>query len=99
MGAGRYRDEIESELRQAGLRSSRKTKRGSAGGGLESLTGRELEVATLIHDRHTNKEIAGELFLSLKTVESHVRNIFGKLGVSSRVDIARAVEGRAARII
>ena len=49
-------------------------------------------MASLIRDRRTNKEIAGELFLSLKTVESHVRNIFGKLGVSSRVDIARALE-------
>jgi len=95
MGAGRYRDEVEAELRQAGLRSARKSKRGSgAGAGIDSLTGRELEVAELIRDRHTNKEIAGELFLSLKTVESHVRNIFGKLGVSSRVQIARAMEAR-----
>ena len=95
MGAGRYRDEVEAELRQAGLRSARKSKRGSgAGAGIDSLTGRELEVAELIRDRHTNKEIASELFLSLKTVESHVRNIFGKLGVSSRVEIARAMEAR-----
>ena len=40
----------------------------------------------------TNHEIAGALFLSDKTIESHVRNIFMKLGVSSRVDVARAVE-------
>ena len=40
----------------------------------------------------TNREIAAALFLSDKTVESHVRNIFFKLGVSSRVDVARAVE-------
>ena len=98
MGATRYRDEIDGELRQAGLRSPRKSKRGSgAGSGLDSLTGRELEVADLIRDRRTNKEIASELFLSLKTVESHVRNIFGKLGVSSRVEIARAVEERSER--
>jgi DNA-binding NarL/FixJ family response regulator len=96
MGAPRYRDEIDGELRQAGLRSAKKSKRGSgAGAGLDSLTGRELEVAHLVRDRRTNKEIAGELFLSLKTVESHVRNIFGKLGVSSRVEIARAMEARS----
>jgi DNA-binding NarL/FixJ family response regulator len=93
MGALRYRDQAEALLRKAGVRRSRKSVRGKADGrGLEMLSGRELEVANLIRDRRTNKEIAGELFLSLKTVESHVRNIFGKLGVSSRVDIARALE-------
>ena len=44
----------------------------------------------------SNPEIAAELFLSLKTVESHMRNIFRKLAVSSRADVARAVE-RATR--
>ena len=43
-------------------------------------------------DRKTNREIAAELFLSGKTVESHMRHIFFKLGVSSRVEVARAVE-------
>ena len=52
--------------------------------------------ALLVTDRKTNKEIAAELFLSGKTVESHLRNIFAKLGASSRVDVARAVEREAA---
>ena len=59
---------------------------------MASLTERELEVARLIVDRKTNPEIAAELFLSKKTVESHVRNLFHKLGASSRVEVARIVE-------
>ena len=60
--------------------------------GLASLTGRELEIAALIVDRRTNQEIADQLFLSTKTVESHLRNMFRKLDVSSRIELARAVE-------
>ena len=40
----------------------------------------------------TNREIAEALFLSEKTIESHIRNLFMKLGVSSRVEVARTVE-------
>jgi DNA-binding CsgD family transcriptional regulator len=57
-----------------------------------SLTERELQVARLVVDRKTNPEIAAELFLSQKTVETHLRHIFRKLNVASRVELARAVE-------
>jgi DNA-binding CsgD family transcriptional regulator len=62
-----------------------------------ALTVREREIAALVCDRQTNRQIAGELFLSEKTVETHLRNIFVKLRVGSRVEVARAVErGRSA---
>ena len=60
--------------------------------GVDSLTERERQVARLVVDRRTNPEIAEALFLSPKTVQTHMRNIFRKLHVSSRADVARTVE-------
>ena len=92
-GALRYRDEAERELRKLGHSIHRRTRPGkTAGTAIESLTERELQLARLVVDRKTNPEIAAELFLSQKTVETHLRNIFRKLDVSSRVALARAVE-------
>jgi ATP/maltotriose-dependent transcriptional regulator MalT len=92
-GAVRRREAAEQELRRLGRRVHRRGRPGAAdAGGLESLTGRELEVVDLVVDRRTNPEIAAQLFLSLKTVETHLRNVFRKLGVSSRVELAREVE-------
>ena len=50
---------------------------------IESLTERELQVARLVVDRRTNAEIADALFVSPKRIESHIRNIFHKLDVST----------------
>jgi DNA-binding NarL/FixJ family response regulator len=101
LGALRYRDQVEAQLRRLGKTIHRRTRRGKGdGSGMELLTGRELEVAELVCDHHTNREIAGELFLSQKTVEAHMRSIFHKLGVSSRGEVAglvtrmQAVDGR-----
>jgi DNA-binding CsgD family transcriptional regulator/tetratricopeptide (TPR) repeat protein len=101
-GARRFRDEAERELRKLGHRIHRRTRPGKTyGTGIESLTERELQVARLVVDRKTNPEIAAELFLSQKTVETHLRNIFRKIDVSSRVALARAVEraDRAGRAV
>jgi DNA-binding CsgD family transcriptional regulator len=43
-------------------------------------------------DRKTNPQIAAELFVSQKTVETHLRNIFHKMDVTTRAALARAVE-------
>lgn len=95
LGAARWLGEAERELGRLGHRPHRRSRpageRGPAGG-VAALTGRELEVARLVVDRRTNAEIAAHLYLSTKTVETHLRNIFAKLGVGSRTEVARAVE-------
>jgi DNA-binding NarL/FixJ family response regulator len=59
------------------------------GGGLvEPLSERETEVLGFLAQGLTNKDIAQTLFLSVRTVEAHLRNIFGKLGVRSRTEAA-----------
>lgn len=55
---------------------------------VEPLTARELEILRLITAGRTNPEIAELLYLSLNTVKWHVKNLYGKLGVSSRVEAA-----------
>jgi DNA-binding NarL/FixJ family response regulator len=92
-GARRLREEAAQELRRLGHRVARRPRApAGAGDGIAGLTEREREIAELVEDRRTNRQIAAELFLSEKTVESHLRNIFVKLGVGSRVEVARAVE-------
>ena len=92
-GAMRFRDEAERELGKLGHRMHRRTRPGKTDAtGIDSLTDRELQLARLVVDRKTNSEIAAELFLSQKTVETHLRNIFRKINVSSRVELAREVE-------
>jgi DNA-binding CsgD family transcriptional regulator len=96
-GAQRYRAEAERELRRLGHRVHRRSGPAPEGTALGSLTRRELEIARQVVDRRTNREIAEALFLSPRTVETHIRNICGKLGVDSRVEVARLVE-RADRL-
>lgn len=83
-----------SELRSLGVRLP---PRGTTDGAF-SLTGRELDIARLVAQRLTNKEIATRLDISARTVSTHLSNMFGKLGVDSRgalVDVLRAQPGFA----
>jgi DNA-binding NarL/FixJ family response regulator/tetratricopeptide (TPR) repeat protein len=92
-GAAHDRDEAARELRALGKRVPRRGAAGEAGAvGLDALSSREREVAALVADGRTNREVAAALHLSEKTVENHMSRIFGKLGVTSRLQLATAVE-------
>ena len=52
------------------------------------LTPQELSVARLVASGLSNREVASELVLSVRTVESHLTRIYSKLGVSSRAQLA-----------
>lgn len=60
-------------------------------GPLAELTDREREVLGLIAEGHSNQAIASRLFLSLKTIETHIRQIFMKLGLEETPDSHRRV--------
>jgi len=53
---------------------------------IESLTDREQDVLTLLAQGMSNKDIAQSLFLSVRTIEAHLRNIYGKLDVNNRTE-------------
>jgi non-specific serine/threonine protein kinase len=53
------------------------------------LSRRELEVAELVADGRTNAQVAARLFISERTVETHVASIFNKLGLDTRLAVAR----------
>ena len=52
---------------------------------LSDLTSRELEILQLVLAGHTNKAIAAEIYISEKTVEFHLENIYTKIGVRTRL--------------
>lgn len=81
----------ERDLRGLGVRTWR---RGAAGGAIDELTARELEVALLVAHGDSNPEIAERLFLSRKTIERHVSNILGKVGVRNRAELSAVLAAR-----
>ena len=87
-GAFRDADAAGRELRRLGRRVPRHGRGPGPGPALSQLSQREAEVAAHVTSGKTNREIAAILFLSEKTVESHLGRIYGKLGVHSRVALA-----------
>lgn len=92
LGARHYAAQAVRERRRLGERLARGGRRPSASTGIASLSDREREVAILVQDRFTNRQIADRLVLSEKTVERHLSRIFVKLDARSRVDVARALD-------
>ncbi len=53
------------------------------------LTPQELQVAQLVQKGLSNREVAGQLFVSPRTIDFHLRNVFTKTGVTSRTELAQ----------
>jgi DNA-binding CsgD family transcriptional regulator/tetratricopeptide (TPR) repeat protein len=81
---------VRGRLAHLGVRRRIIATRGH-GTGFASLTGAEAQIARLVSDGITNREIAERLFLSPHTVNSHLRHIFAKLDIKSRTELARIV--------
>src|SRR6478609_4363036 len=79
LGASPYLERCNAELAASGLTPTKRNGRDRAG-----LTSQELVVARLAAQGLSNRRIADQLVVSIKTIEYHLRNAFGKLGVTSR---------------
>jgi DNA-binding CsgD family transcriptional regulator len=85
-GAIPLAERARDELRATGARPRR-----LALSGVQSLTPSELRVAKLAATGATNRNIAQQLFVTLPTVETHLRHVFQKLDLTSRAEIADAL--------
>src|SRR6185295_16024596 len=87
-GAEPLEERARTELHASGARPRR-----SALSGLESLTASELRVCQLAAEGLTNAEIAQALFVTRRTVETHLGNAYRKLEIKSRTELPTALEG------
>ena len=84
-----FAERARREMRAAGAIT-----RSAAEPGAAELTPHELRVAQLVAQGLTHREAAAALFVSAKTVEHHLRNVFRKLGVKRRAELARIMAAR-----
>jgi DNA-binding CsgD family transcriptional regulator len=91
LGAAPWADRARGELNATG-----ETARKRDVSTLDELTPQELRIARLVADGGTNREVGAQLFVSPKTVDYHLRKVFVKLGISSRVELARIPLGEPA---
>ena len=85
LGAAPWAARADRELRATGITVSK------ADAGLASLTPQQRQIALLAAAGHTNKEIAARLFLSPRTVSTHLYQVFPKLGITSRAALRDAL--------
>ena len=85
--AGALAEQARSEMTMAGARPRRDAARGR-----DALTGSELRVALMAADGMTNRAIAEGLFVSLRTVETHLTHVYRKLSIDSRDELAGVLE-------
>ena len=86
MGAHAFADRAQRELLATGETVRKRTAEANG----DALTPQEAQIARLAYDGLTNPEIGHQLFLSHRTVEWHLRKVFGKLGISSRRELTKA---------
>lgn len=94
LGAARGLAQAEARLRALGVRRGRRGPRRAPATGWASLTATEQAVVELVGLGLSNPEIAERMFLSRRTVQTHVSHVLGKLGLSSRVEVAAEVARR-----
>jgi DNA-binding NarL/FixJ family response regulator len=85
---------LQARFREHGIRRGPHTKHRQARSGWDSLTPTERKVAALVEDGLSNPDIAARLFLSRRTVGTHVSHILKKLDIRSRTEIAREAARR-----
>jgi DNA-binding CsgD family transcriptional regulator len=95
--AGAERDAARVRRLLRGLGVTRTSGRQPASTQWPELTESELAVTRLVTEGATDREVADQLFISAHTVNSHLRHVFVKLGVRSRVELTRLAGERAAQ--
>jgi DNA-binding NarL/FixJ family response regulator len=85
----RFRAEPWAERARTELRASGETARKRDPSTVDELTPQELQIARFVAQGLANKEVAAQLFLSPRTIDYHLRNVFAKLGIKSRTQLAR----------
>jgi DNA-binding NarL/FixJ family response regulator len=90
-GFERLRAEPWAERARGELRASGETARKRDPSTIDQLTSQELQIARLVAEGLSNKEVAAQLFLSPRTIHYHLRRVFVKLDITSRTQLARLV--------